>query len=413
MNKQVAIEGIEDRLRAFAGSRDVPPALRDKAQRYLSRLVSPVRVTLLGRPTPGKASLLAEALGEPVLPALDNPPTVELRYGEVPSAQITRPDGSVTEPRGALDAAAFQDAILAVVERPSALLRRISFLDVQADEAVADQRAAIAWAAPRTDIALWCAATFDAADQELWDGVPDQIKDHAYLVLTDVDAAHTKQLKGEYAGEFHGVFTLDFKTPGAQSGILELTEQLLDHAKLGRQADADSALLFLRAQESLLDEGKRKSSRSVSRPISRPLTKPLPKATAEAAKAAADAAEARKDRPITRPTPKSDEAFELFSTGLRYIRKRSSALLQTVRADGEACAPGIAAHCGETLIQLSEMLATHDEASEPSVSLLSDTVMEAEGLVILLENEKGEKPAMDALAILLQVRRDIEACLAA
>ena len=92
MNKQVAIEGIEDRLRAFASARDVPPALRDKAQRYLSRLVSPVRVALLGRPTPGKASLLSEALGEPILPVLRNPPTVELRYGEVPSTQITRPD---------------------------------------------------------------------------------------------------------------------------------------------------------------------------------------------------------------------------------------------------------------------------------------------------------------------------------
>ena len=340
MNQQTAIEGIEDRLRAFAGARDIPPALRDKAQRYLSRMVSPVRVTLLGRPTPGKASLLSEALGEQVLPALDHPPTVELRYGDVPAAQITRPDGSVTEPRGALDPAAFEDAILAVIERPSALLRRISFLDVQADDAVADQRAAIAWAAPRTDIALWCSARFDEADQTLWAGVPDQIKDHAYLVLTDCSAGKAAKLRGDLGDEFHDVYALDFKTPGAPSGISALADRLLEHARMGRQADADSALLFLRAQESLLDEDRRTPSRPISRPVTRPRTRPLTRPLDETPAPEAPQPEAKprpRTRPITRPTPKSDEAFELYSTGLRYIRKRSDALLKSVRAGDKTC----------------------------------------------------------------------------
>ncbi|MEM0949383.1 MAG: hypothetical protein AAGK37_18440 [Pseudomonadota bacterium] len=419
MNQQVAIEGIEARLRDFAGARDIAPALRDKAQRYLSRLVSPVRVTLLGRPTPGKASLLSEAIGEPVLPALDHPPTVELRYGDIPAAQITRPDGSVTEPHDTLDVQAFQDAILAVIERPSPLLRRISFLDVQADEAAADQRAAIAWAAPRTDIALWCAARFDDTDRALWAGVPDKVKDHAYLVLTDCSGKRASKLRDELGDEFHDVYALDFKVPGASSGISPLIERLLNHARLGRQADADSALLFLRAQETLLDEPRRTPSRPVrSRPRSQPAPKmPEPETvTVEIESVDSDAfraTERPRTRPITRPAPKSDEAVELFSTGLRYIRRRSTALLSKVRAGDAPEGPAIAAHCGETLVHLSEMLTMHDEAGEPTVSQLTDTVIEAESLVVLMENEKGEKPALDALSILLQVRRDFEACLAA
>ena len=412
MNQQMAIEGIEDRLRAFAGARDLPPAVRDKAQRYLSRLVSPVRVTLLGRPTPGKASILSEAVGEIILPALDHPPTVELRYGAESAAQVTRPDGSVTEPRNALDAGAFDDAILAVIERSAPLLQRISFLDVQADDTVADQRAAIAWAAPRTDIALWCAERYDDQDRTLWAGVPEQIKDHAYLILTDCSATEAKRIKKDVAGDFQDIHSLDFKTAGGESGIDRLINQLLDHARLGRQADADGALLFLRAQEALLEEPHRTPSRPPSRPRTRPVTRTIPSA-AQASPSADGAPERAKVRPITRPAPKSDEGFELYSAGLRYIRKRSAALLDTVRSGEDLLDHVIAAHCGETLVHLSDMLTTHDASVEPGVARLTDTVMEAESLVVLMENERGTQPALDAVAILLQVRRDFEACLAA
>ncbi len=413
MNQQVAIEGIEDRLRAFAAARDLSPALRDKAQRYLSRLVSPVRVTLLGRPTPGKASILSAVLNETVLPSLDHPPTVELRYGESPSAQITRPDGSVTEPRDPLDAQAFEGAILAVVERPAPILRRISFLDVEAEAAIADQRAAIAWAAPRTDIALWCADRFDDDDRALWDGVPEQIKDHAYLVLTDCSADEAGRIGDEMAEEFHDVYSLDFKAAGAASGVSALTERLLDHARLGRQADADSALLFLRSQEALLEEPRRTPSRPVTRPLTRPLSRPVAEPVVQPAAEAPPQPAIASPRPITRPQPETAEGRELFCAGLRYIRKRSAALLDTVRADTDVPDHIVASHCGETLVHLSEMLTTHEAAAETAVAELTDTVMEAESLVVLMENERGEQPALDAVAILLQVRRDFEARLAA
>ena len=442
MNQQVAIDGIEQRLRAFAASPDLSPGLRDQAQRYLTRLVSPVRVTLLGRPSPLKTALLPAALGEEILPPLSHPPTLELRYGEVPAAQITGSDGTVTDIRGELQSEALGGAILAVVERPAPLLRRLSFLEVQADDAIADQRAAIAWAAPRTDIALWCSARYDDTDQALWAAVPDQIKDHAYLILTDCAPAEVEPIRDLALDEFHEIYSVDLRGETGASGVDRLMERLLDHARLGRQADADGALLFIRAQEQAQADSARRPTRPRSRPLTRPLAPgaagegepatapapaeapaatvpvtPAPASQTSAVPITALAPEtdpANTPRPITRPRVQQDEGErELYSAGLRYIRRRSAALLSTMRASDEVKDHLIAAHCGETLVHLSEMLTGHETASEPEVAELTDTVMEAESLVILMENERGEEPALDALAILLQVRQGFESRLAA
>ena len=460
MNQQVAIDGIEQKLRAFAEARELSPSLRDQAQRYLARLVSPVRVTLFGRPSYGKSAILPAAIGEPLLPELSHPPTVELRYGEAPSAQITRPDGSVTEPRGELCPDDFQDAILAAIERPVTLLKSLSFLEVQADAAEADQRAAIAWAAPRTDIALWCSETYDETDQKLWASVPDQIKDHAYLILTGADAARVEEVRDLSVEDFHDVYPVDADGGNAAAGIKHLKTRLLDHARLGREADADGALLFIRAQEHALGEPARRN-----RPRTRPLTRPLMPASLEevieenldttstasdeaeaptAPEVAADTEEAAPEaetqgirlvsdadeapeaapedapepataaRPITRPRVDQDDGErELYSAGLRYIRRRSASLLTTIRTGDDIKDHVVAAHCGETLVHLSDMLNSHDTSAEPEVAALTDTVMEAESLVVLMENERGEQPALDALAILLQIRHDFESRLAA
>ena len=442
MNQQVAIDGIEERLRAFAASPDLSPGLRDQAQRYLTRLVSPVRVTLLGRPSPLKTALLPAAIGEEILPPLLHPPTLELRFGEVPTWQITGPDGTVTEFRGELRPDVLNDAILAVVERPAPLLRRLSFLEVQADDAIADQRAAIAWAAPRTDIALWCSARYDDTDQALWAAVPDQIKDHAYLILTDCAPGEVDPIRDIALDEFHDTYAVDVKQEGGASGVDRLVGKLLDHARLGRQADADGALLFIRAQEQAQSDSARRPTRPRSRPLTRPLAPsgadehpanpaapavvpvtaggpnlavPAYKAPAiPAPEPVAETDAATATRPITRPRVQQDDGErELYSVGLRYIRRRSAALLSTMRASDEVKDHLIAAHCGETLVHLSEMLTGHETASEPEVAELTDTVMEAESLVILMENERGEEPALDALAILLQVRQGFESRLAA
>lgn len=424
MNQQSGFQGVEERLRLFAQSRDLPASLRDQAQRYLSRLVSPVRVTVFGRPSPGKRSLLASAVDETLLPKLTHPPTIELRYGIDPNLQITRADGSVTEPRDSGDPAVYNDAILAVIERPIPLLRRISFLDVQADEAAADQRAAIAWAAPRTDIALWCAGDFGETDQSLWDGVPDQIKDHAYLILTDSDVEHSARIKAAFREEFHDIYRIDLTAPREVSGIEDLTDKLLDHARLGRQADADSALFFLRAQEAALEE---KPRRVTTRPVT------IPRPVAVASEIAVEPSGAPADHPGQEAASGHDtdgapadpstvaeqggapttEGYEVFSAGLLFIRKRAAAVLGSLRAGEEILDSVITAHCGETLVHLSDMLASHDDMDAPAVVSLTDAVMEAESLVILMENERGEQPALDAVTILMQVRREFEMRLAA
>ena len=59
------------------------------------------------------------------------------------------------------------------------------------------------------------------------------------------------------------------------------------------------------------------------------------------------------------------------------------------------------------------MLTGHEDDGDPALHDLTDTVLEAESLVVLMENERGAQPALEALGVLMQVRRDFETRLAA
>ena len=400
MNQAFAIDAIEERLRALIAEPDLQSATREQAERFLSRLSSPVRVTLFGRPALAKAKLADHTAGEQLIPDGQPRPTIELRYGMESSAQITHSDGSVTVHDGVAEAADFSDAILVVFESPSPLLKRISILEAAANQSEADQRAAIDWAAARTDIALWFSAKYDESDQRIWTKVPERIQDHAYLVLTDSAPQEAAAIKSAHRGEFHDVYAIAPDAPEHETGIGALVDRLIAHAEMGREADADSALLFLRSQDAL-------SAKSTPRKSS-----PAPAAGREPV--AQEAASAPATAPKT-PEPvesKPNPMREVYAKGLRYIRQRSENMLTELQRD--AIAPGdVASECSDTLVHLSDLLNASDDGSADEMAELTDTVLEAESLVVLMENEKSAQAAADAVAILLQVRHDFETCLAA
>ncbi len=103
----------------------------------------------------------------------------------------------------------------------------------------------------------------------------------------------------------------------------------------------------------------------------------------------------------------------VVSTGFSYLRDRGETLLHDVRR-GTATPAEVMVHCGETLSHLASMLAFHeDTATRPEIARLADTILEAESMVVLLGTEAGDEAALDAVSLLLQVRQDFEACIAA
>ncbi|MEM9342577.1 MAG: hypothetical protein AAGA87_05990 [Pseudomonadota bacterium] len=390
MTLAVAIDAVEERLRAFVATADPKSTAREQAERFLSRLSSPVRISLFGRPAVAKAEILNSAVGGQLLPRGAPIPTVELRYGEFPMAQLTRSDGSVTEHISQLTADDLEEVVLVVIERPAPLLRRLSFTDVQADDTELEQRSAIDWAAARTDIALWCSAEYDEMDQRIWSRVPERIQDHAYLVLTGATPEKASLIKAAHMGEFHDVYAISADEPAETNGISALLKRLMSHADMGREADADSALLFLRAQGDIQNAA------------------PAPPKPAAAPQPAAI--------PEPEPEPELVDGLppatrEAFTTGLTFLRQRGKELVDHVSSGGDA--DHVANVCSETLIHLSDLISAHDDGASTAVAQLADTVMEAENLVILMENESGEEAAADAVGILLQIRHDFETSLAA
>ena len=104
---------------------------------------------------------------------------------------------------------------------------------------------------------------------------------------------------------------------------------------------------------------------------------------------------------------------EVVRTGLAFLRRRSIHLLETVRTSEAESLPNVPGFCGETLLHLSDLLGGLDDVHADEVSRLSDVVMDAEDIVILMENEESATAAVEAVSVLLQVRDDFEAALAA
>ncbi|NNF71278.1 MAG: hypothetical protein HKN02_03695 [Rhodobacteraceae bacterium] len=401
MNAPNALNTTDDiihRLRDVLTTGALPRSATERGERILERLTSPVRVVLLGLPDAGKASLLNAIVGRE-LTNDDCQTTIEFTYGDRPRAHVTLADGSILETEGTFAQDDFPDAIFVSQELPLPILRRISLIDVVADPAPEELGTAITWALSRTDIAVWCSMAFTEDELTIWEYVPEAIMDHAFLVLTGTPQdqgnkilqARADHLRETLSGEFLDVFALNGlrgpvageETPDNSAGVL--TDRILQHSELGRTADADGALLFLRAHDETLSRLR-------------------DQATAQAPA-----------RPVEKET--SDKAVNpaqraVYSAAYAYLRARGAQLLKSIRQSENLDTSTLIDYCGETVSHLGELVASSEDTTPAELIELTETLTEAEELFVLLELEKGTTSSVDAVSLLLQLRRDFETRLA-
>ncbi|MEL6644642.1 MAG: hypothetical protein AAFQ79_11960 [Pseudomonadota bacterium] len=388
------IEDVEVRLKSLIASGDQPVRTTERAEKLLDRLKAPVRIALLGVAGAERTRILNALADLPEGEAAPSAIPMELRYGDHEDAEITLANGTALTEVGCFQPAMHPGAVFVSQRRPLASLKSLSLIDVAAEPTVADQRAAMNWVLPRTDIALWVSPTFSDTEMQIWANAPDDIKDHAYLVLTGgpdgPDPAflnqHAERVRGLLKHEFHEVVSVGHRI-GAEvptligNGVAALQARIRSHADAGRRADADSALMFLNSLD-----------RVRSRPVvaSRPIL-PEPVKVAE----------------------EPSEVYDLYVAAFTYLRDRAGQLLATIRGGDDPDPLGVLTHCGQTLAGLSKILEDYDDEAPPSLATLAEMLSEAEELVILLELEDGETPKIDAVSLLLQLRREFEARLAA
>lgn len=388
------IDDVALRLKSLVASGDHPLRTTERAEKLLERLTAPVRIALLGVAGAERTRVMHALAGISEAASTPSAIPMELCYGDAEEATITLSDGSVLKQVGSFQPATHPEAVFVSQRRALPALTSISLIDVAAEPTVEDQRAAMNWAMSRTDIALWISPTFSDVEMQIWTKAPDDIKDHAYLVLTGrpdgPDPAflnqHADRVRKLMQHEFREVVSIGHRV-GAETptligdGVAALQKRIRGHVDAGRQADADGALMFLNSLD-----------RVRSRPViaSRPV---LPEKT--------------------KVDPEPSELYELYASAFTYLRDRAGQLLATIRS-GDAPNPlDVLSHCGQTLTGLSGILEQYDEDAPTSLATLAEMLSEGEELVVLLGLEDGEAPKIDAVSLLLQLRREFEARLAA
>ncbi len=180
---------VQEQLGQAISKGVLPASVSASATQVLKRLEQPLRIVLLGLPGSGKTSVLNLLLGEELIPEGQlHLPTVKVEAGTIPQMICTLRDGTKKIIAGTdLGALETLKPAFVTVQADSPALSKINLLEIVAPDAPDQLRKAVAWATKRADVLIWCTTDFTPAEQELWYGVPDHLKDHGLLVLTKTD----------------------------------------------------------------------------------------------------------------------------------------------------------------------------------------------------------------------------------
>jgi hypothetical protein len=257
---------------------------------------------------------------------------------------------------------------------------------------------------------LWCTQDFGGAVPMLWSHVPDPLKDHAFLVLTKADQLHRERvltqrmadLEDVVADEFHSLFPVAAQqglaalsasppNPGgfAASGGRALAAAIHRHVDLGRRADRDNARLFL----------SRHGFAQQVPPAAPPLPAPAP-GPAAAAPSPAPAQAAAPGRPPA-PVPLRQRLLARLQAGAAELDD----LPDTPPAEAIA---EILSVCSDTADSLAAMF-SGAEMQDPELADLYQDIEEVAEMVLLMRIEANATAAADAVTLMLQLRRSLEA----
>ncbi len=240
----------------------------EAAERLIERLERPARIALLGLPGSGKSAILNLLTGAVLVPETLRLPTIIVQHGVEPHMLCTLTDGRTeTIPGTDLNDVLTLNPALVTLEMDLPALKIISLLEVSAGPMEAEQRRAAIWASKRADILIWCTTSYLPKEQQVWEGMPDVVKDNGFLFLTKVDllgsreaaAGMLERVETRAGEEFRQVLSISAKQaraampPGEpvdremfrDSGAAAVITTIKSRVQAARRADTDMAELLL------------------------------------------------------------------------------------------------------------------------------------------------------------------------
>ncbi|MGB7240985.1 MAG: hypothetical protein WBC93_02720 [Sulfitobacter sp.] len=373
----------------------------DCAQALLSRLLSPVRVTFLGLGGAGKSGLLNLFAGQTIVPEGAPFPSLQLMYGETEQTTCVFADGT-TKTLDHCDAAKIRNLSPSLVQmvRPLPTLENFTLTEVVLGDKSADQTRSLKWVAGHTDIVLWCTQTFSDIEKAMWQDMPDHLKAHAILVLTQ---------KEKMTSEEDVQLALDHLDDRAENmfyDVLPISSKAAFSA-CGRDGAVDmDAMRFCGAVDLVA---------TVSRLIgaahqdifaqTEALLRPKSEVSAPVAAAPDEAVDQ-----LTGLKPHTREAY-LFAVD--HLSAEALEISTSFRTHSDPNPQDVMARSVENVLWLSDYLSDHGDDSDPSLVRTRDTVLDAADLIQLLQMERRDASVVEAVSLVIQLKRDLEADLAA
>jgi len=414
MAQDLDIQGV---LARALSEGELPEEARASGQKILTRLETPVRVTLMGPPGAGKSRVLALLAGADIAPEGVRLPTLELVHGSstVPRTRITLPDGTVKvleESTPEIIASFSPVFVEQKVDLPA--LRKISLLEVVTGPTDDELTRAALWAAKRSDVVIWCTRRYRAPERTTWGAMPEVLKDHGILLVTHAEefgdaaarATALEPLEDAVGEDFIAILPID--TPEAlaargtdgtvdrdrfrASGGQALISAVLREVKTGRQSMLDQAEILLRRNG--IDPARKPRMADEQTMV----LQPLPKIeNPEVSKA---------DTPTEslpaelRPSEATRAAFEAAIT--RLSRTGAEMVAETEMAPATIMKRSV-----REMEWLSDHLDQVEAPDDPILTELRDSATEATDMMQLMLMEKTDSSAVEAISLMIQLRRSL------
>lgn len=441
MSNQSLGERVLERLAQAAQSGLLPAAAQDEAEKLLARLQSPVRLALLGMPGSGKSSLLNLLAGDIVLPEGVRLPTVQLSYGVAPRAICTLSDGT----KQTLETADCQkiaalSPVFVEIELPLPALAKISLLETVAPNDPNALHRAGQWAAKRADVVLWCTSEFDTTERRIWGQMPDLIKDYALLMVTRMDVLQEQgtldgiigSIRTAAIGEFEKILPINVpmalkarKPDGTvdkdrmrESGGMALIAAVLKQVEQENRSAVDmadvlllqntDALAGMDAAEAAATEEPAVTEDAATAATNEPAVSPgIARLREIAARRAAE-----QTQPAATATLQPDTRAA-YQHVVDRLEDRAKALSASMQDMGDEAPAEIMDACVAQIQWLCDYLNDNGDAHDEPLRRARDTAYDAADLVQLMQLEKRDSAALEAVSLMLQVKRELQADLAA
>lgn len=417
MELQQTIEPIAARLTEALSAREVPPHYQEWGARLLDHLRRPVRIVVTGLPGSGKSSLINMLLSRQIISGCEGIPVLDIAYGPEARVRIELEDGTMRTRTGVLADIALPERVIRVrQELPERALEGQSYRELNLGGSPEVSRRILSAAMSEADIVLWCTSGFGAEERAIWSGVPDGIKDHGFLVVTRADRQMMRgvltdtirALEPIVDEEFFGLFpvaTLQAMTAltgqrepdrrlWMSSGGQTLSEAIERQVASGRAADIDQAQMLLTQCGAGGPEGTAAAAPAEADAAEAP---PVPAAPEPAGQGqATDAA-----RPARAPG-------DILGEAVQILTRSGQELLREIEGEGDVDTDLIMTRCAETIGALTSQL--QGSLSEDGAVLdAQESAREGEEMLMLFQLERGEDAALDAVTMMLQLRKEMSA----